>query len=123
MTSTLSQSVTAPTQPQSSFNFVSVGAFSASPFSNVTTGGSSTTFTLLDKPAGTLEVGMTITGEGIPAGAKITEVEGSHVAFVTKPQPVIETRSEVRLDAGRIERAVWAQLRGHGLVFRPDGRQ
>jgi hypothetical protein len=42
---------------------------------------------------------------------------------VAKPQQVIETRREMRLDARRIECAVRAQLRGHGLVFRPDRRQ
>lgn len=69
---TLSANVTSP--GSTPFDFVQVGAFNASPLTGFTDDGSSTTITLVDKPAGALEVGMTVTGTGIPDGAKVTDV-------------------------------------------------
>ena len=69
---TLSANVTSPAA--TSFDFVQVGAFNASPLTGFTDDGSNTTITLIDKPAGSLEVGMTVTGTGIPDGAKVTAV-------------------------------------------------
>jgi autotransporter-associated beta strand protein len=68
---TLSQSV--PSLGESdSFNFVAVGAFSASPLVGSTAG--TNTLTLIDQPVGTFAVGMEVTGDGIPPGTKIQAV-------------------------------------------------
>jgi autotransporter-associated beta strand protein len=69
---TLSNTITS--SPATPFDFVQVGAFNASPLTGYTDDGSHTTITMSSKPAGTLEVGMTVTGTGIPDGAKITAV-------------------------------------------------
>lgn len=69
---TLSGAVTSPAA--TAFDFVQVGAFSATPLTGFTDDGTSTTITMADKATGTLEVGMTVTGDGIPDGAKITAV-------------------------------------------------
>jgi len=69
---TLSGDVTSPAA--TAFDFVQVGAFSATPLTGFSNDGTNTTITMVDKPASALEVGMTVTGDGIPTGAKITAV-------------------------------------------------
>ncbi len=70
---TLSNALTSQV-PLTSYDFVSIGAFSASQLLDISTSGGQTTIQMLDKPSGTLEVGMQITGDGIPEGAKIVSI-------------------------------------------------
>lgn len=71
---TLSKPLDSTAQANAGFEFVAVGALSASPLVGISTSGGQTTFTMLDKAPGQLVAGMEITGDGIPEGAKIVSV-------------------------------------------------
>ncbi len=56
------------------YNFVTVGPLSASPILSTTQSGGSSTINMLSAPSAEMAVGMLVTGEGIPDGARITAI-------------------------------------------------
>jgi autotransporter-associated beta strand protein len=100
---TLSSEITS--SAATAFDFVSIGEFSASPLTGFSDDGTSTTITMADRPSGALEVGMTVTGNGIPAGAKITAVSPDGKS-VTIDKVVPPGTSLTAFDAATISAAI-----------------